>query len=638
YDANGQLTSVVLPGGRTIAYQYDAAGNLVQVTDSGSTTDYVANELNQYTAVGAATYNYDTDGNLLSKVEASGTTTYSYDVENRLVGVTTPAGTWTYEYDALGNRIASVHNGQRTEFLVDPYGLGNVIGEFDDTGSLIAHYTYGLGLEGRWDGSANSFYDFDAIGSVAGLTSSTGNYLNQYNYLPFGERLSISETVANPFEYIGQWGVMAESNGLDFMQARYYDPENGRFIQPDPLGIDGGDPNFYRYGANNPISLIDPSGEAAVFPPYAPVPPIWITTYIVPAVPWLVAGTVVIAVGYGVYKGYHIIKNSRRDLPKTLKAERWSEEREFAEDFLTNPYGPKQKITSDSTDVRVSKDPNDVVGPAGFGAEGWFIPDEDQHLPYMIRFENAEDAGAPAVFVTVTEQLDADLDWSTFELGDFGFGSLQIDVPDGFQKYETRVDAKESTGGYVVDFAAEFDPTTGQLTYKLTTIDPLTNDLPTDVNAGFLPANNPDTHDGEGFVSYRVQPKASLATGKEITAEASIVFDTNDPIDTPTHKNTVDVTGPTSKVNALPATTNTNQFTLSWTGNDAGSGIASYDIFVSVNSGAFSLLADDTTQTSMSFTGEDGKTYTFYSVATDNVGYVESVPFQADALTRVQIP
>lgn len=293
---------------------------------------------------------------------------------------------------------------------------------------------------------------------------------------------------------------------------------------------------------------------------------------------------------------------------------------------------PNTPGTNGSTPVVVSRDPNDVVGPQGFGAEGWLIP--NQTLPYMIRFENASDAGAAAVFVTVTQQLDSDLDWTTFQLGDFGFGSFYIDVPDGFQNYSTRVDARDSIG-YFVDYEASLNSTTGEVTYTLTTIDPVTGELPTDVFAGFLPPNDPETHSGEGFVNYKIQAKPNLPTGTQLTTEASIIFDTNDPINTPVHLNTVDVERPSSSVNALPATTTNPEFTVTWSGNDTGSGIASYDIYVSVDGGEFGLLLDDTTDTSATFATEPGKTYAFYSVAKDNVGHQESVPATADAITTI---
>ena len=260
YDATGQLTSVVTPTNRTINYQYDAGGNRIGVTDNGTTTNYNTNNLNQYTNVGNAVYTYDQDGNLISKTQGGQTSTYTYDVENRLTKVVTPQGTWEYQYDGLGNRVATVLNGQRTEYLLDPTGLGDIVGEYNGS-TLVANYTHGLGLVSRVNGSNSNYYDADAIGSTVGLTATDGSYVNRYSYLPFGEDLTKVEGVANPFEYVGQWGVMDEGNGLDFMRARFYDSGLGRFTAVDPIGLNGGDTNFYRYVSNSPVNFIDPSGE-----------------------------------------------------------------------------------------------------------------------------------------------------------------------------------------------------------------------------------------------------------------------------------------------------------------------------------------------------------------------------------------
>jgi RHS repeat-associated protein len=259
YDAIGQLTSVVTPTNRTITYTYDAAGNRIGVTDSGVTTNYTTNNLNQYTNVGGASYSYDTDGNLISKTQGGQTFNYTYDAENRLVKVVTPSGTWDYQYDGLGNRTATIFNGQRTEYLLDPMGLGDIVGEYNGS-TLVANYTHGIGLVSRVNGSNSNYYDADAIGSTVGLTATDGSYINRYSYLPFGEDLTKVEGVANPFEYVGQWGVTDEGNGLDFMRARFYDSSLGRFTAVDPIGLNGGDTNFYRYVGNNSINLMDPNG------------------------------------------------------------------------------------------------------------------------------------------------------------------------------------------------------------------------------------------------------------------------------------------------------------------------------------------------------------------------------------------
>ncbi len=79
------------------------------------------NNLNQYTSVGGTVYSYDADGNLVGRTIGGVSWTYLFDSENRMTRAESSAGdVWQYIYDALGNRVASIHNGQRTDFLVDP--------------------------------------------------------------------------------------------------------------------------------------------------------------------------------------------------------------------------------------------------------------------------------------------------------------------------------------------------------------------------------------------------------------------------------------------------------------------------------------------------------------------------------------
>mgnify|MGYP002777042423 CR=1 FL=1 len=690
YDATGQLTSVTLEDGRIIAYKYDGAGNRISVTDSGATTTYNTNILNQYTNVGGATYSYDKDGNLISKTQGSQTWTYSYDIENRLIGVVAPSGTWKYEYDALGNRIASTHNGQKTEYLLDPTGLGDVVSEYSN-GSIVARYTHGLGLVNRVDGNNTaSYYDADAIGSVIGLTGASGGYLNRYSYLPFGEDLSKTETVANPFEYVGQWGVMDEGNGLDFMRARFYTPGDGRFISDDPIGLLGGDTNLKRYVSNNPVIFKDPTGLAYFKKKslvgnkyyYEPLGDINNSEvaheHIIFDKPQVIPGynnnQPIDNIGFGPGtsnpspfgsgKLFHYDKDKKndkaehdklveditskhfndKDIVEAIKRTKtkyynvipWDPFGDNCQEWIERIKDEYDKIKQEkekakaSTSIATSSDPNDIIGPAGYGAQNWLTP--NQVLPYTIRFENQATATAPAVFVTITQQLDPDLDLSTFELGDFGFGAIYIDVPDGFQSYTTRVDLRDTIGDFV-DFDASLDPNTGKVTWKLTTIDPNTGEMPDDVDAGFLPPNNAN-HDGEGFVNYKVTAKSTSTTGTRIDAEARIIFDTNEPIDTPPIFNTIDIGKPSSNITTLP-TVVTKNFQVSWGGSDDGSGIVSYDIYVAIDNGEFKLWLDDTKTTSAIYTGEGSKIYSFYSVAKDGVGYTEETPVAADTTVRV---
>ena len=108
-------------------------------------------------------------------------------------------------------------------------------------------------------------------------------------------------------------------------------------------------------------------------------------------------------------------------------------------------------------------------------------------------------------------------------------------------------------------------------------------------------------------------------------AEAEIIFDVNEPIETPPIFNTIDDGLPVASVDVLPGVTTTEDFTVSWTGVDdiGGSGVATFDVFVSTDNGPFEPFVLGTPENSAVFTGEDGRRYAFRAVATDLVGFVE---------------
>ncbi|MDB5335033.1 MAG: Na-Ca exchanger/integrin-beta4 [Planctomycetaceae bacterium] len=297
---------------------------------------------------------------------------------------------------------------------------------------------------------------------------------------------------------------------------------------------------------------------------------------------------------------------------------------------------PKRKRTV--TDIHVSGDPNEMVGPGGYGPQQYRTPATDA-LPYMIGFENAPEVGTiPAQEVFVTEQLDSNLDWSTFQLGSIGFGDLTIPMLPGLQSFETQVAYhNQDDSDLLVNVTGEFDVQTGIATWTFESADPTTGQLSTGVFDGFLPVED-GTDRGNGFINYSVKPKSGLVTGATIQAQASIVFDDNDPIVTNVFSNSIDSGNPMSAVSSLPASTLTTSFTVSWSGTDdqGGSGIAAYDVYVSDNGGDFTHWQTDTTATSASYSGVNGHSYAFYSVATDNVGYVQSTTGTAQATTVIQ--
>jgi hypothetical protein len=128
-----------------------------------------------------------------------------------------------------------------------------------------------------------------------------------------------------------------------------------------------------------------------------------------------------------------------------------------------------------------------------------------------------------------------------------------------------------------------------------------------------------------------VRSRASAATGTPIQAQASVVFDTNAPIITNAVSNVLDNGAPTSSVVPLPFSINTPSFTVTWAGADdaAQTGIASYDVYVSMDGSAFTPWLIGTTQTSAVFTGvldHVGHAYAFYSIATDGLGFRQPTP------------
>lgn len=282
-------------------------------------------------------------------------------------------------------------------------------------------------------------------------------------------------------------------------------------------------------------------------------------------------------------------------------------------------------------------DPNDKSGPTGDGSASQYIR-ASQALSYNLAFENQPTATLPAAKVVITDQLDpTKLNLSTFSLGLISFGANTISVPSGTTSFSTLYSLNSSLS---VQINASLDASTGLATWTLQSIDPSTGLPPTDPTVGFLPPDA-DGIVGQGSVLFNAMPVSTLTTGTQITNTASVVFDSNSAINTPTWLNTMDVDTPVSSVTALPSTevstAGAATFNVSWSGTDKGSGIANYAIYVSDNGGAFTPWQIQTTAASAAFTGTVGHTYGFYSIATDAAGNNEAVKTAAEATTQVVV-
>jgi len=289
-------------------------------------------------------------------------------------------------------------------------------------------------------------------------------------------------------------------------------------------------------------------------------------------------------------------------------------------------------VNEQDVNVVTSYDPNDKLGPEGFGPTKSL--NNDQPFTYLIRFENDSAATALAQTVRVVDSLDAAVfDYSTFELGFMCFGDTIVNIPPNQQHFDTYVDLRPELN-IVVKLEANFDDITGIAEWKYTALDP-NNYLPVvDPLAGFLPPNI-IAPEGEGSVFYTIHVKDSLENGVEISNKAYIYFDYNDPIITNEWTNTLDNENPVSVVTDLPEFTTTDLFNVSWSGSDEGSQIENFDIYYSINGGSYLPWLLNTSELSVDFFGFYDSTYAFYSVAKDSAGNLESIPASPDAITTI---
>jgi RHS repeat-associated protein len=101
------------------------------------------------------------------------------------------------------------------------------------------------------------YYHLDHLGTPLALTNEVRNICWSADYLPFGEIYNeLIAPISNEIRFPGQYHD--RETGLHYNYFRYYDPQTGRYITPDPIGLEGGI-NLFAY-VNNPINFIDPLG------------------------------------------------------------------------------------------------------------------------------------------------------------------------------------------------------------------------------------------------------------------------------------------------------------------------------------------------------------------------------------------
>ena len=289
YDTLGRLTKTVTTDHnkddktKTVTYTYDNVGNRLKEDDGTTTTSYTYNGLDQLktstkekrTAVDEVRqYSYDANGNQtdVKNTKTGQTESYTYDAENRLskVSVTDKDGKTAViqqnRYNGDGQRIQKVEGSKTTNYYYqDGVVSYTTDGENSQTsqnligtdGNILATQRYGS------DHTDYLLYNKDIQGSSTSLVKENGSADATYQYTDFGETtINGDNKVENEVCYTG--GIYDQSTGLYYLNARYYNPEDGRFVTEDTYRGETNEPdtqNLYVYCADNPVNYVDPSGH-----------------------------------------------------------------------------------------------------------------------------------------------------------------------------------------------------------------------------------------------------------------------------------------------------------------------------------------------------------------------------------------
>jgi len=279
-------------GIQTVAYQYDKNGN---ITKQGNTA-YQYDALNRLTAANdlqfkEINYSYDANGNRQTLTTNKKQITYKYKKgANQLIGIADEAiiydatgrriedKSFIYTYNARG-RIGTITNKQSNQITTYQYRLDGLrvskttndktnfyiynanqqlVAETDEKGTIQKEYIW-LGLRpiAVIENDNIYFIHTDHLATPRMATDKNKQLVWQWHSTPFGKRKPEENGLVLNLRFPGQY--FDEESGLHYNWWRYYEPETGRYVTGDPIGLEGG-ANTYSYSKYNPLSFLDIKG------------------------------------------------------------------------------------------------------------------------------------------------------------------------------------------------------------------------------------------------------------------------------------------------------------------------------------------------------------------------------------------
>ena len=283
YDKLGRIREAKHSGGSVEWFAFDPAGNILSANQPAATSAgrlksqpqktpsnpnlYVGNRLKEHNGT---EYTYDGLGNLIYRQLPDGENQYfQYDSENQLVRaeIKKAAGNteiWEYAYDPFGRRLSKERKDKLAWTSTEPKRI-----HFVWDGSRLAQeytykgtYTYIYTDQDSYEPLAQTFHNnkdgkqylayihTDQIGIPREMTDQFGNLLWYGEYTAWGRLKKDGRVYQNahqPFRLQNQY--YDRETGLHYNLMRYYEPDTGRFISQDPIGLWGGD-NFYFFAPN----------------------------------------------------------------------------------------------------------------------------------------------------------------------------------------------------------------------------------------------------------------------------------------------------------------------------------------------------------------------------------------------------